>query len=188
MKKYALLSLLLIATNSLFAQKWNVDKAHAKVGFTVTHLMLSEVDGNFKKFDATLTSAKPDLSDAIFNLTIDPSSVDTDNEQRDNDLKGDRFFDVAKFPEIAFKSSSVKLVQGNKYKVAGNLTMHGVTKPVELDLTLNGIGKSMRTQKPIAGFKVTGLINRTDFGVGSAPAAMISEEIQIKANGEFNQE
>lgn len=188
MKKYTLLFLLLVGSTSLFGQKWNVDKAHAKVGFTVTHLMLSEVEGNFKKFDATLISAKPDLSDAIFNLTIDPASVDTDNEQRDNDLKGDRFFDVNKFPEIAFKSSSVKLVQGNKYKVAGNLTMKGVTKPVELDLTLNGFGKNMRTQKPIAGFKVTGLINRTDFGVGSAPAAMISEEIQIKANGEFNQE
>jgi polyisoprenoid-binding protein YceI len=188
MKNYALLFLLLVLSTTSFAQKWNVDKAHAKIGFTVTHLMLSEVDGNFKKFDATLTSAKPDFSDAVFNLNIDPSSVDTDNEQRDNDLRSERFFDVAKYPDITFKSSSVKLIQGNKYKVAGNLTMHGVTKPVELDLTLNGIGKSMRTQKPIAGFKVTGTINRTDFGVGNAPAAMISEEIQIKANGEFNQE
>ena len=70
----------------------------------------------------------------------------------------------------------------------GNLTMKGVTKPITLDLVLNGIGKDMRTQKPIAGFKVTGTIKRTDFGVGTAPAGMVSEEIQLRAMGEFGKE
>ncbi|MDB5119371.1 MAG: polyisoprenoid-binding protein [Sphingobacteriales bacterium] len=188
MKKFFLLSVLFLLSLSTFAQKWSVDKSHAKVGFTVTHLMLSEVDGNFKSFDASITSSKQDFSDAVFELTINAASVDTDNDKRDEHLKSADFFDIAKYPQITFKSTSVKQVEGKKYKVNGNLTMHGVTKPVTLDLILNGIGKNMKTQKPIAGFKVNGTINRTDFGVGKAPAAIVSEEVEIKANGEFGQE
>ncbi|MDB5013755.1 MAG: polyisoprenoid-binding protein [Daejeonella sp.] len=188
MKKISLLLVVVLLSLSVFAQKWSVDKAHAKVGFTVTHLMLSEVDGNFKSFNASIISAKPDFSDAVFEMTIDAASVDTDNEKRDEHLKSADFFDIAKYPQITFKSTSVKQVEGKKYKVAGNLTMHGITKPVTLDLILNGIGKNMRTQKPIAGFKVSGTINRTDFGVGKAPEAIVSEEVQLKANGEFGQE
>jgi polyisoprenoid-binding protein YceI len=189
MKRISLAILaVLVATLTSFAQKWTVDKAHAKVGFTVTHLMLSDVDGNFKKFDASITSSKDDFSDAVFDLTLDAASVNTDNDMRDNHLKGADFFDVAKYPQITFKSKSVTKTEGNKYKVSGDLTMRGVTKPVVLDLTLNGIGKNMRTQKPLAGFKVTGTINRTDFGVGSMPGAIVSEAIEIRAGGEFGKE
>lgn len=190
MKKINLLvaAALLLCTTAFAQTKWNVDKAHAKVGFTVTHLMLSDVDGNFKKFDASFTSSKPDFTDAVFTITADVASVNTDNDMRDNDLKSAKFFDVAKYPQLTFTSTSVTKVEGNKYKVAGNLTMHGVTKPVTLDLVLNGVGKNMRTQKPIAGFKVTGTINRNDFGVGSMPAAIVSENVDIRAVGEFGQE
>jgi len=188
MKKITLLAAVLLTGTALFAQtKWSGDKAHAKIGFTVTHMMLSDVDGNFKKFDATLTSSKDDLSDAVFELTIDAASVNTDNDMRDNDVRSDHFFDVAKYPQITFKSTSISKVEGKKYKLTGNLTMHGVTKPVTLDLIFSGLGNSMMTHKPVAGFKVTGTINRTDFGVGSAPAAIVSEEIQLRANGEFDQ-
>ena len=189
MKRLSLAVLALLVTSlSSFAQKWTVDKAHAKVGFTVTHLMLSDVEGDFKKFDASITSSKDDFSDAVFDLTLDAASVNTDNDMRDNHLKGVDFFDVAKYPQITFKSKSVTKTEGNKYKVNGDLTMHGVTKPVVLDLTLNGIGKNMRTQKPLAGFKVSGAINRTDFGVGSMPGAIVSETIEIRAGGEFGKE
>lgn len=188
MKRMFLLSVMILLGLSTFAQKWSVDKAHAKVGFTVTHLMLSEVDGYFKSFNATITSSKQDFSDAVFEMTIDAASVNTDNDKRDEHLKSADFFDIAKYPQIAFKSTSIKSVGGKNYKVTGNLTMHGITKPITLDLMLNGIGKNMRTQKPIAGFKVIGTINRTDFGVGTAPAAIVSEEVQLKANGEFGQE
>jgi polyisoprenoid-binding protein YceI len=188
MKKITLLAAVLLTCTALFAQtKWSVDKAHAKIGFTVTHMMLSDVDGNFKKFDATLTSSKDDLSDAVFEITIDAASVSTDNDMRDNDVRSNHFFDVAKYPQITFKSTSISKIDGKRYKLTGNLTMHGVTKPVTLDLILNGVGTSMMTHKPVAGFKVTGTINRTDFGVGSAPAAIVSEEIQLRANGEFDQ-
>jgi polyisoprenoid-binding protein YceI len=188
MKKINLLAAVLMLTSSVFAQtRWAVNKAHAKVGFTVTHLSISEVDGNFKKFDASLTSSKPDFSDAVFEMTADVSSVSTDNDMRDNDLKSDHFFDAAKYPNITFVSKSITKLDDKKYKLTGDLTIHGVTKPVTLDMTLTGVGKNMQNQKPIAGFKVTGTINRNDFGVGHMPSSIVSDEVEIRAVGEFDQ-
>lgn len=189
MKKIKLLAAILLLSTTLFAQtKWTVDKAHSKIGFSVTHMMLSDVDGNFRKYEARIISSKEDFSDAVFEITIEANSINTENESRDNDLKSDHFFDVAKYPQITFKSTSVEKANDKKYKVTGNLTIHGVTKPVTLELTLNGVGKSMMTKKPVAGFKVTGKIDRTDFGVGSVPSAMVSDKIELKASGEFEQE
>lgn len=188
MKKINLLAAILMLSSAVFAQtKWAVNKAHAKVGFTVTHLSISEVDGNFKKFDASLTSSKPDFSDAVFEMTADVSSVSTDNDMRDNDLKSDHFFDAAKYPNITFVSKSITKLDDKKYKLTGDLTIHGVTKPITLDMTLTGVGKNMQNQKPIAGFKVTGTINRNDFGVGHMPSAIVSDEVEIRAVGEFDQ-
>ncbi|MDB5121326.1 MAG: polyisoprenoid-binding protein [Sphingobacteriales bacterium] len=188
MKKVFLSVAILFASLASFAQKWSVDPAHSKIGFTVTHLMLSEVDGNFKKFNASITSSKEDFTDAVFALSIDATTIDTDNEMRDKHLKSADFFDVSTYPQINFTSKSISKIDAKNYKVNGDLTMHGVTKPVSLNLTLNGVGKNMRTQKPLAGFKVTGTINRKDFGVGTMPSAMVSEDIEIRAVGEFNKE
>jgi polyisoprenoid-binding protein YceI len=107
---------------------------------------------------------------------------------RDGHLKKADMFDAEKFPKLTFKSTSITKLDGKKYKLAGNLTIKGVTKPVTLDLTLNGIGKNMRTQKPIAGFKLSGTIKRTDFGVGGMPGAVVSEDVEIRAVGEFGKE
>jgi polyisoprenoid-binding protein YceI len=189
MKKINLLLVITMLGVSAFAQtKWIVNKAHAKVSFTVTHLAVSEVDGNFKKFDATLTSSKPDFSDAVFEVTVDVGSINTDNDMRDNDLKSDHYFDAAKYPNMTFVSKSIVKTGDKTYKLTGDLTMHGVTKTVSLDLVVTGTGKNMQNQKPIAGFKVTGTINRKDFGVGNAPAAMVGNEVQIRAVGEFDQQ
>jgi polyisoprenoid-binding protein YceI len=188
MKKITLLAAILLAGTALFAQtKWKVDRAHAKVGFTVTHMMLSEVDGSFKKFDATLSASKEDFTDGVFEVTIEAASINTDNESRDNDLRSGSYFDVAKYPTITFKSTSVTKVEEKKYKVTGNLTMHGVTKSITLDMVLNGTGNSPMTHKPVAGFKITGAIDRTDFGIGSVPSGMVSKKIEIRVNGEFDQ-
>ena len=189
MKKITLLAAIMMASASLFAQtKWTVDKAHSKIGFSVRHMMLSDVDGNFKKFDASVTSSKEDFSDAVFEITIDAASINTDNDNRDKDLRSGSYFDVDKYPQITFKSTGISKVEDKKYKLTGNITIHGVTKPITFDLTLNGTGKSMMTKKPVAGFKVSGTLSRTDFGVGSAPKAMVGDEITLKANGEFGQE
>ncbi|MDB5023694.1 MAG: polyisoprenoid-binding protein [Mucilaginibacter sp.] len=188
MKKINLLAAVLMLGTTAFAQsKWAVNKAHAKVGFTVTHLAISEVDGNFKKFDATLTSSKADFSDAVFELTADVGSVNTDNDMRDNDLKSDHFFDAAKYPTLSFVSKGITKTGDKRYKLTGELTMHGITKPVTLDMAVTGTGKSMQNQKPIAGFKITGTINRNDFGVGHMPSAVVSDEVEIRAVGEFDQ-
>ncbi len=189
MKKtsYVLTFVLLTSATVIAQTKWSVDPAHSKLGFTVTHMSMSEVDGDFKKFDATITSSKPDFSDAVFEMTADVASINTENDMRDGDLKSEHWFDAAKYPTLTFKSTSITKVNAKNYKLKGNMTIHGVTKPVALDLTLNGVGKDARTQKPKAGFKVTGAINRTNFGVGQAPGAMISEEILLRANGEFAQ-
>lgn len=187
MKCLLLTPLALLLALTAHAQTWTVDKAHAKVGFTVTHLLLSEVDGNFKAFDAKITAAKPDLSDAVFDMTADISSIDTDNDRRDGHLKGADWFDAAKYPTVTFKSTSFKKVDGKKYKATGDLTMHGVTKPVTLDVTMNGpvTNETPRGKQEKAGLKVTGSLNRVDFGVGKAGGAVVSEEIEINVNGEF---
>jgi len=188
MKKIAILVGILISCLTTFAQKWNADKAHSKVGFTVTHLMLSEVDGNFKKFDASITAEKEDFSDAIFEFTADVNSVETGNDMRNSHLQKEDMFNAEKFSTISFKSISIKKVDAKKFILNGNLTMKGITKPVILDMALNGIGKNTRTQKPIAGFKLTGTVKRTDFGIGGMPSAVVSEDIEIRAVGEFVKE
>ena len=168
------------------AQKFSVDKAHSKVGFSVVHLTISDVEGAFKISDATLTATKDDFSDATFELVADVNTVFTDNDRRDTHLKSPDFFDAAKFPTISFVSKSFKKVADRKYKLVGDLTMHGVTKSVTLDGTLNGTTMN-KAGKKVAGFKFTGTLNRSAFGVGSMPVAVVGEEIELKENGEFIQ-
>jgi polyisoprenoid-binding protein YceI len=114
------------------------------------------------------------------------NTVFTDNDRRDTHLKSPDFFDAAKFPTISFVSKSFKKVADRKYKLVGDLTMHGVTKSVTLDGTLNGTTMN-KAGKKVAGFKFTGTLNRSAFGVGSMPVAVVGEEIELKANGEFIQ-
>ncbi len=164
---------------------WAVDNTHARLGFSVSHLMVSEVEGSFKKFDAAITGSAEDFSDAVVTLTADVNSINTDNEQRDGHLKNADFFDVAKYPTITFKSTSFKNAGDKKYKVTGDLTLHGITKTIVLDATYN-TGVHPMTKNTIAGFKVTGTIKRSEFGVGTSFLAnMIGDEVSITANAEF---
>jgi len=190
MKKATIIAALLIASAATtFAQTWNVDKAHSRVGFTFTHLQIAELGGTFNSIDGKLTSAKPDFSDASVEFSADINSISTGSEQRDNHLKTADFFDAEKFPKLTFKSTSWKKVADKKYKVTGDLTMHGVTKPVTLDVVLGGVGTHPQTKKPIAGFKITGTIKRTDFGVSpSTPSMFVSDDVNLNATTEFAQE
>ncbi len=188
MKKLLFSAAALLVTSATFAQTWGVDKSHSKVGFAITHMMLTEVDGNFKTFDAKLTG-KPDMSDAQFEMTADVNSINTDNERRDGHLKSADWFDAAKFGTVSFKSTSFKKVSGNKYKMTGDLTMHGVTKPVTLDATVLGpVVNKNREGKEITkvGLKTSGQIKRSDFGVGgNGPMSPVSDEVDLRVNGEF---
>jgi polyisoprenoid-binding protein YceI len=187
MKKIVVLSASILM---LFAfttpANWNVDKAHAKLSFTVTHLGISDVSGLFKTFDVNVTTSKDDFSDAVFELSADVASIDTEVDMRDNHLKSADFFDVATYPKLTFKSTSIKPSGKNRYQLTGDLTLHGITKPVSLNVLYRGTVENPMSKKPTTGFQVLGTIKRSDFGIGEKfPAPMISDEVQIKADGEF---
>jgi polyisoprenoid-binding protein YceI len=122
---------------------------------------VSEVEGKFNEFEGTVVSKSDDFNGAQVQFTSKTTSIDTDNEKRDNHLRSPDFFDAAKFPETKFNGTLVK--EGGKYKLKGDFTLHGVTKPVEFDVTYGGTvnhGKGVK-----AGFKLTGTINRQDYGL-----------------------
>jgi len=188
MKKIILLAAVALMNTAVFAQNWKVNKAHSHFTFTITHLAVSDVDGVFKDFDATITSSKPDFSDAQFSFTANTASVNTGVDARDNHLKSPDFFDVSKYPTVTFTSTSIKPAgSANKYKLTGNLTLNGVTKPVTLDLWYRGTITNPMSKAPDAGFSVTGTINRSDFTFGSKfGSPMLSDEVNFKASGEFD--
>ena len=168
---------------------WTNDDPHSQLGFTVTHLGISDVSGTFNDFDVVVKSVKPDFSDASIELTAKTASIDTRVEARNNHLKSADFFDVAKYETLSFKSTGLVKVEDNKYKLNGNLTLHGITKPVTVDLLYKGTVENPMTKKATSGFQITGTIKRSDFHIGdNFPAAMISDEVRIKADGEFIQQ
>jgi len=186
MKRITLIAAIAMVSIATFAQTWSLDKSHAKLGFTITHLMISDVEGSFKTFDVTLTASKEDFSDAIITLTADVNSINTDNEKRDGHLKSPDFFDAAKYPALSFKSKSFTHVSGKNYKLTGDLTMHGITKTITLDVIYNGTITHPMTKKLVAGFKVSGTFKRSDFGIGSTfPGSVLSDDVNLIANVEF---
>jgi polyisoprenoid-binding protein YceI len=187
MKK--LFSLLFVAflSASLFAQtKWNADPMHSKLTFSVTHMGISDVDGLFNKFTASAMATKADFSDAVFELSVDVPSINTQVEMRDNHLRSADFFEVETYPSMTFKSTSIRKVSKDKYKLTGNLTLHGITKPVTMDLWYRGTNVDEKAKKSTSGFQLTGVIKRSDFNIGPKfPAPVLSDEVKIKADGEF---
>jgi polyisoprenoid-binding protein YceI len=190
MKKFTfILSAFLVLTAfTTLDGTWKSDKAHSQLAFTVKHLGIADITGTFNDFDVTIQSSKPDFSDAVVDFTAKVASIDTRVEARDNHLKSADFFDAAKYPEIRFKSTSLKKKGKNSFQLTGNLTMHGVTKEVTMILRHTGTVENPMSKKPTAGFQLTGTLNRMDFGVGTNfPEPMISNTVQIKADGEFGQ-
>lgn len=185
MKKISVLLILLAVTTGAFAQAttYKVDKAHSKLGFAITHMMISEVEGQFNSFDVTLVSSKEDFSDATVELTADVNTVYTNNERRDGHLKSPDFFDATKYPTLSFKSTSFTKTGEKAYKLVGDLTIHGVTKSVTLDATLTG-STAGRDGKKIVAFKTSGIINRIDFGVGSSNPGQ-GDDVTLNAKMEF---
>lgn len=158
---------------------WKSDPAHSEADFSVKHLSLSNVHGRLGKVDATIVYDDKDITKSTVNATIDVTGVDTGQAPRDNHLKSDSFFDVAKYPTITFVSTSVAK-GGSGLQVSGNLTLHGVTKPVVLDVSgptgpITGMDKKLH-----AGFEATTTIHRLDFGVGPTfPDAVVSDEVKV---------
>ncbi|MCJ7467480.1 MAG: YceI family protein [Maribacter sp.] len=176
-----------IISASLAAQAtWKADNAHSKVGFAISHLLISEVEGHFGEFDISAT-ADETFSDPNFTVEIKTASIDTDNERRDGHLKSDDFFAAETHPAITFKTTSLKKTGEKSFKLTGDLRMHGVTKPVTLDGKLNGIITDQRTEKLKAGLKLTGTVNRKDFEIGSK-SFPVGDEVEMTINLEMAQQ
>lgn len=166
------------------ADTYQIDASHTHVGFTISHMGFSETYGVFKNVSGTLTldQAKPQASKV--DVTIDVASIDTANEKRDEHLKSDAFFDVAKYPTMTFKSTKVEVTGKDTATVTGDLTLHGVTKPVGLVVKLNKAGESpMRKGVQVAGFSALGKLKRSDFGIKTY-VPMIGDEVTIAISTE----
>ena len=146
------------------AETWTVDAAHSTVGFSVKHMMVSNVKGAFGKFTAKVEGDPADVTTAKITATIDVASVDTREPKRDEHLRASDFFDAAKYPQMTFTSTTVEKVSATKAKVTGNLTLRGVTKPVTLDVEYTTPVKSPWGQT-VVGATATGKIDRQAFGV-----------------------
>lgn len=173
-----------------FAQAtWTIDENHSRVAFAITHLGIAEITGEFKEYDATIQTQGEDFSNAEFNVEIDVSSVDTGVSRRDEHLRSPDFFNAEEYPKMTFRSTSVEKVGDDRYKVTGNLTLNGVTKPVTLDAWHRGTITHPQNNKEVAGFQITGSIERSDFNFGSGfNEPMLGNEVRIKVDGEFTKE
>lgn len=176
-------AILLVVITNAQTTNWNIDASHSNVRFSVSHMVISEVEGNFTKFEGTVATSKEDFSDAVVSFTIDVSSVNTNDADRDDHLKGEDFFNVDKNPSIIFKSTSMEKVGENKFKVTGDFTMNGVTKEITLNAKYGGtINDPWGNTR--AGFKISGTIDRTLWGLKynskmDTGGLMIGEEIEI---------
>jgi polyisoprenoid-binding protein YceI len=189
MKKLSSAIALLSLTWANAQSTWNIDASHSSIRFTVDHMVISEVEGIFSKYEGSVIATKADFSDARINFTVDVNSVNTDNEKRDEHLRSADFFETEKYPKMTFVSTSVVKTGTGKYNLKGKLTLHGVTKEITLKMTYGGTTKDPWGNTK-AGLKVTGVINRTDFGlkynsVLEAGSLMIGEEVSIIAKVEL---
>lgn len=181
-------AILLLATSAFAQSKYSLDKYHSRLSFSVKHMGISSVEGNFKSFDVTVNSSKPDLSDAKIEMIAQINSINTEIDKRDQHLQAADFFDAAKYPTLTFKSTSFKKVKGNVYKLSGLLTMKGVTKPISFSVTHASV-KSPMDNKIHHGFTIIGSLNRLNFGIGDVTLKTgIGSEVKLIANVEFTQE
>ena len=163
---------------------WKCDTTHSNLGFSVPILGgLASVDGKFAGFGVELTYDPEQPTAATLSVTIDAASIDTGIDKRDAHLRTADFFEVEKFPTAKFVSTSV-VANGNEAKITGDLTLHGVTKPVVLDAKLMGAGANPMNKAQTVGFTATSTLKRSDFGLGYA-APVVSDEVELKITAAF---
>ena len=167
--------------------KWVLDPTHSEIGFKIKHLMITNVSGNFNKFDVKAETKGEDFSNAKVSADIEVESINTNNAQRDAHLRAADFFEVEKFPLISFRSTGIQKLDEETYTLTGNLTIKETTKPVKLALEYGGVTKDPYGNYK-AGFSITGKINRHEFGVSynavlETGGVALGEEIKI--NGEI---
>jgi polyisoprenoid-binding protein YceI len=167
--------------------RYEIDQAHTTLGFSVRHMAVSKVRGSFVRFSGTFDVAdRPE--DSSVTVTIDPNSVDTRDETRDNHLRSGDFFDVESYPEWRFESLAVRTVKPGRFEVDGHLTIHGVTKEVTLDLELEGVVTDPYGNHRV-GFAARTSLNRDDYGVSLSPVMesgglVVGKKVDIEIEAE----
>ncbi|MFD2603815.1 YceI family protein [Flavobacterium suzhouense] len=169
--------------------KWSVDPTHSEIGFKVKHMMFTNVSGQFTKFTAEATTNGDSFEVASFSFSGDIDSVSTGNADRDGHLLSGDFFDAAQFPKITFESTAFNKKNEGEYTLNGNLSLHGETKPVSLDVEFGGIAKDPWGNTK-AGFTITGKINRKDFGLTwnstlETGGVLVGEEVKLAIELQF---
>jgi polyisoprenoid-binding protein YceI len=193
------LKFLAIAAGGVFAipalaqaSTWELDPVHSTIEFSVRHMMVSTVKGQFEKVKGTIELDDKDITKSTVEVTIEPGSVSTHDPKRDGHLKSPDFFDVAKYPTATFKSTKVQKAGKNKLKVTGDLTLHGVTKPVVLDVE----GPTAAFKSPfgttVRGAHATGKIDRKDFDIGwnkvlDNGGVVVGNEVSLELNAELTE-
>lgn len=170
--------------------QWKIDPAHSEVSFKVKHLVVSTVTGRFGTFDALIESERDDFSDARITFSADVASIRTNNDQRDGHLKSPDFFDAAQYPRMIFTSTSVEKVSDYELIVKGDLTLRGTTKEVTLNVIYNGTVAGLGDGTQVAGFEITGRLNRFDFGLQwnaltETGGVVVSNEVRFEIHAEF---
>ena len=166
-------------------QTYQLEKTHVDLLFSINHAGFTAKHGSFRELDATLVfdADKPEASHVV--VTVKTDSLDTGFVPRDNDVKGPMFLDTAKYPEMRFASTKVTRTGAETFRIDGDLTLHGVTKPLTLEATLNKAAPNPFDKRPTVGFSATGTLKRSDFGIGTY-IPVIGDAVQIVIDAEFN--
>ena len=164
---------------------YTIDTVHSHVGFSVRHMMVTTVRGQFTRYTGTAAIDAADFTKSTFQGEIEVDSIDTGNADRDKHLRTNDFFDAAKYPTAHFVSTKVTVTGDGAATIDGNLTLHGVTKPVSLDARFVGAGKGiMGSPNPNVGFAATTTIKRSDWGMG-ADVPLLSDTVVLTINAAF---
>jgi len=184
-----MLAALVLASSSAFASTWEIDSSHTASQFAVKHMMVSTVRGQFGKTTGTINLDDKDFTKSAVNVTIDATTIDTREPKRDAHLRSPDFFDVEKFPTLTFKSTKIEKA-GNGFKVTGDLTMRGVTKPVVLDVSELSAPSKNPWGMTVRAVNATGKISRKEWGLTwnkalEAGGMLVSDEVQLIIDAEL---
>lgn len=163
--------------------KWAIDASHTNIHFKAKHLMITTVTGSFSGFEGSVETEGEDFSTGKFSFSADVNTITTGNEDRDNHLKSDDFFNAEQFPKLTFESTAVKNIDGDEFELEGNMTIRDVSQPITLKVEVGGVAKDPWGNVK-AGFSFKGKINRKDFGlkfhvVNEAGNLLVSDEIKL---------